>query len=129
MKKYLIYIALFVLGIVLGYLFVTIFMEQDSKQIEITKKTNGGVPYEWKYEIEDENIVKFVKKYDVEVGNSEPVEGGPVSINFVFEGKKKGKTKVIFKYVSLTGDNDVVKTETYTLKVDGKKNISLVGTD
>ena len=35
------------------------------KELELTYKTNGGVPYKWEYQIEDESIVEFVKTKDI----------------------------------------------------------------
>ena len=71
----------------------------------------------------DFNIVKFVKKYTLEADKD--VEGGSVLLNYVFEGVKPGKTKVIFRYVNIT-NNEVDKEEIYNIKVNDKKGISLV---
>lgn len=100
-----------------------ILLNENSKTLEITVNTNGGVPYNWQYEIEDEEIVKYVKKYTVE--EDKTLDGGPISINFVFEGLKEGKTTIKLKYVSVI-DNSIEKEEIHHVKVDKLKNISLV---
>ncbi|MCI9434544.1 MAG: protease inhibitor I42 family protein [Bacilli bacterium] len=101
---------------------IILFNVDEGKTLEITVTTNGGVPYSWQYEIEDEEIVKFVKKYTIE--GDESLDGGPVSINFVFEGLKEGKTIVKLKYVNVK-DNSIEKEKVYSVKVDKLKNISL----
>lgn len=98
---------------------------ERNKNIEFTVRTNGGVPFKWEYEIEDENIVKFVKTYEREESKNTLVEGGPVYINYVFKGNKKGTTKVKLRYVNIT-DGSVAKEEVHTLKVDSKHNVTLV---
>ncbi len=101
---------------------IILFNVDEGKTLEITVTTNGGVPYSWQYEIEDEEIAKFVKKYTIE--GDESLDGGPVSINFVFEGLKEGKTIVKLKYVNVK-DNSIEKEKVYSVKVDKLKNISL----
>lgn len=101
---------------------IILFNVDEGKTLEITVTTNGGVPYSWQYEIEDEEIVKFVKKYTIEGDAS--LDGGTVSINFVFEGLKEGKTIVKLKYVNVK-DNSIEKEKVYSVKVDKLKNISL----
>lgn len=99
--------------------------EEKNKNIEITVNTNGGVPYKWVYEIEDESIVQYVKNYVVEENTDKNVEGGRVQINYVFKGVKPGNTKVKLKYVSIV-DGSVDKEESYNLKVDRRNNVSMV---
>ena len=125
-KKVIILSCLFVLGFGIGLTAYLLNSDEESKVLELTYKTNGGVPFEWKYEIKDKDIVKFVKKYEISK-EKEPVEGGEVDINYVFKGLKKGKTTITFKYVSIEGE--VVKEEKHTVKVDRNKNISLVMVD
>lgn len=127
MKKRIILYSVIFLVLLLGViLYVSIFMHRNEK-LEITMKSNGGVPYKWIYEIEDKSIVKCTKSYVVNENND--LDGGYKDINFVFKGLKKGKTKVTFKYVSITDENNVSKTNEFTLKVDAKKSVSLVALD
>lgn len=126
MMKKEIYVGIGIIALIILLVILKLFVLDDgSKKIELTYKTNGGVPYEWKYEIEDESIVEFVKKYEVENKNNEDMVGAPIAYNYVFKGLKKGTTKIIFKYVSIT-DGTVDQEETHTVKVDSNKNISLV---
>ena len=95
-----------------------------SKELELTYKTNGGVPYKWEYEIEDESIVGFVKTKDITPEEDKQLDGGPVYINYIFKGLKQGKTAITFKYVNIV-DGSIEKEEKVTVKVDKNKNISL----
>lgn len=120
MKK-IIFIILFIIGLILGL--TACLINNEEKTLELTYNTNEGVPYEWKYEIEDKNIVEFVKSYEVENNNN--MVGSPISINYVFKGLKKGTTTITFKYVNIT-DGTIEKEEKLNIKVDKNKNISLV---
>ena len=124
-KNLIIMIALFIVGFAVGLGITLIGKDEGSKTLELTYQTNGGVPYEWKYEIKDESIVKLNKQYSEA---QDDLDGGQVNEKFVFEGLKQGKTTITFKYVSIT-DKNVEKEETVTVKVDKNKNISLLGTD
>ena len=57
MKK-IIFIILFIIGLILGL--TACLINNEEKTLELTYNTNGGVPYEWKYEIEDKNIVTLI---------------------------------------------------------------------
>ena len=96
-----------------------------SKELELTYTINGGVPYKWEYEIEDDSIVEFVGTKDITSDKDKKLLGGPVYINYIFKGLKKGKTTIIFKYVSII-DGSIEKEDKITVKVDNYKNISLV---
>ena len=125
-KRICIYIIIGIILSVLTVLLVTTLAHRNEK-LELTMKTNAGVPYEWVYQIEDESIVKLDKKYIAD--EEKNVNGGYIAINYVFKGLKKGKTKVTFKYVSIIDKNEVSKEEQYILKVDSHKNVSLVVID
>ena len=125
MKKVIILVALFLIGFTVIIGITLIGKNEGSKTLELTYQTNGGVPYEWKYEIEDESIVKLVKQYSEA---QDDLDGGQVNEKFVFKGLKQGKTTIAFKYVSIT-DQTVEKEEKVTVRVDKNKNISLVGTN
>jgi len=123
-KKIIVLIGLFVIGFALG---LTSYLLNDngsgSKELELTYHTNSGVPYEWRYEIEDKSIAKFVKKYTL--NEEKNVDSGKIDINYVFKGLKKGKTNITFKYVNVI-NGEVKKEEKITVKVDNHKNISLI---
>ena len=96
--------VLIVIGIVfiIILLFVFKFMmikTKGSKTLELTYKTNGGVPYKWEYKIDNESIVQFVETKNITPDKYKNLDGGPVYINFVFKGIKKGKTTITFKYI------------------------------
>lgn len=121
-KKVLLIIGVVVLiiGAIIG-----IIINNSSKVLELTYKTNGGVPFKWEFEIEDESVVEFVKTHDIKDENKGGKVGAPIYTNYVFKGLKKGNTTITFKYVSII-DGSVSSKETLNVKVDGKKNISLV---
>ena len=95
-----------------------------SKQLELTYKTNAGVPFNWEYEIEDDKIVKFVRSYVVKDENKGGIVGAPVYTNYVFKGLKKGRTTITFKYVNFV-DGKVANVEKNIIVVDDNNNISL----
>ena len=99
-------------------------IDSSSKTLELTYKTNGGVPYKWEYEIEDEEVVKFIKSYVVKDENKNGKVGAPIYTNYVFKGLKKGTTTIKFKYISIV-DQQEIKEEVINIKVDGNKNISM----
>lgn len=122
--------VLIVIGIVfiIILLFVFKFMmikTKGSKTLELTYKTNGGVPYKWEYKIDNESIVQFVETKNITPDKYKNLDGGPVYINFVFKGIKKGKTTITFKYINIV-NKSVEKEETVTVKVDRYKNIYLI---
>lgn len=117
----------------IGIIFITILLivlkgvipNTESKKIELTYKSNGGVPYKWEYKIEDESIVKFVGTKDITSEEDKKLSGGAVYTNYIFKGLKKGKTTITFRYVNIV-DNSIDKEEIITVNVDKHKNISLV---
>lgn len=97
----------------------------EGKTLELTYTINAGIPYKWEYEIEDKSIVEFVKSYVIEDKNVGGMTGAPVSTNYVFKGKKEGKTTITFKKVSVV-DGSVAEESKNTVKVDKNKNLSLI---
>ena len=124
-KKVMIGIGIVFLAALFVVLKIVIPSMTGSKELELTYKTNGGVPYKWEYKIEDESIVEFVKTKDVTSESDKELTGGPVYINYIFKGLKEGKTTIIFKYINIT-DNSIEKEEKVEVKVDKYKNISLI---
>lgn len=124
-KKVMIGIGIVFLAALFVVLKIVIPSTTGSKELELTYKTNGGVPYKWEYKIEDESIVEFVKIKDVTSESDKELTGGPVYINYIFKGLKEGKTAIIFKYINIT-DNSIEKEEKVEVKVDKYKNISLI---
>lgn len=127
-KKVIIWTIVGVVAVALIILSSTISALKEnavSKKIEITKKINAGIPYEWRYEIEDPSIVECPEIYVLNDENVDGKVGAPVYKNYVFRGLKKGTTTITFKFVSITDENDST-VETYKVKVDKDLNISLV---
>lgn len=124
-KKVILGIGIIIVAILFIAIKFIISNITGSKELELTYKTNGGVPYKWEYKIEDESIVKLVKTKNITSKKDKNLSGGPVYINYIFKGLKKGKTTITFKYVSII-DGSVDKEDIVTVKVDNNKNISLV---
>lgn len=122
-KRIIIGIAILIVAL-LSVVLISIPSKSGSKELELTYKTNGGVPYKWEYTIEDESIVTFVKTKDITPEKDKNLDGGPVYTNYIFKGLKEGKTTITFKYVNIT-NGSIEKEEKLTVKVDKYKNISL----
>ena len=128
-KKNIIILSILVLLLISIIGFILFKNDEDyNKKLELTVHTNAGVPYKWEYEIEDGNIVKFIDSYIINDKKDETIDGAPLDINYVFEGVKTGKTKIILRYVNIN-DNKVEKKEVFNVKVNNKKGISLVAMD
>ena len=123
-KKILITIVV-VLIVVLIIVFRTILANESSKKLELTYKISAGIPFRWEYEIEDEDIVYFDKSYVIKDENKGGKVGAPIYTNYVFKGRKKGKTTITFKFVNFT-TNTVESEEKHTVRVDKNNNISLI---
>ena len=124
MKK--IFIGLVTLLIILGVIIIiNVKNNSNSKTLKLTYQTNGGVPYEWQYEIDNKDIVEFVKSYETDNQNKNGLVGAPININYIFKGLKEGTATITFKYVNITNGIPEKNIEN-TVKVDKNKNISLV---
>ena len=123
-KKVMVCISIILVVTLLMVLKVIIPSISGNKELELTYKSNGGVPYKWEYKIEDESIVKFVRTKDITSKEDKKLDGGPVYTNYIFKGLKQGKTTITFKYTNIV-DGSVDKEEKVTVKVDKYKNISL----
>lgn len=124
-KKVVIGIGIIFLAVLFVVIKIIIPSTTGSKKLELTYKTNGGVPYKWEYKIEDESVVRCVETKDITSEDDNKLAGGPVYINYIFKGLKQGKTTITFKYVSII-DGSIEKEDKVTVKVDKFKNISLV---
>lgn len=108
---------------------IIIFKGNNNKQLALTYKTNGGVPFKWEYEIEDPSIIEFVKSYQIENQNkNSKIVGGAIKTNYVFKGLKPGKTTITFRYVSIV-DGRISKEEINSVEVDQNNNIKLITTE
>jgi len=129
-KRYVILYLLIALMVISAFAISKVIYKktnEEKNKIELTYKTNCGVAYKWEFQIEDESIVKFVKKYNLKDESDDPnIAGGVISTNYVFKGLKEGKTTVTFNYVNIV-DGSIAKKDVVTLKVDKNKNIALQG--
>lgn len=122
MNKKIILIVIAIIICLIIYLIVSNI--SSSNYLELTYQTNGGVPFNWEYEIENPDIVEFVKSYIIEDENKKGLVGAPIKTNYVFKGVKKGKTTITFKYVNVI-DGTIEKEDKLNVKVDKRGNISL----
>ena len=117
-----------IIATIISVLFIglknVIISSSGYKELELTYKTYGGVPYKWEYLIEDESIVGFVKTKDITTEEDKKLDGGTIYTNYIFKGLKQGTTTIIFKYINIT-NGTVEKEDRLTVKVDKYKNISL----
>lgn len=124
-KKVIIGIGIIFVVVLFVILGIVISNVTGAKELELTYKTNGGVPYKWEYKIEDESIVQLVKTKDITSKKDKELLGGPIYTNYIFKGLKEGKTTITFKYINIT-DGSINKEEKVTVKVDRNNNISLL---
>lgn len=124
-KKVIIGIGIIFVVVLFVILGIVISNVTGSKELELTYKTNGGVPYKWEYKIEDESIVQLVKTKDITSKKDKELLGRPIYTNYIFKGLKEGKTTITFKYINIT-DGSINKEEKVTVKVDRNNNISLL---
>ena len=90
---------------------------------EITLNTNGGVPYEWVYRIEDESIIEHTGVSSKALDSN---EGGAVEETHTFRALKEGETNVVFEYKSFVDeDGSIMKQNNYRVKVDKNLNITI----
>ena len=123
MNKYLL-AGIGVVLVILVIIKIVLMNVNMNNILELTYQTNGGVPYEWKYEIEDNSIVEFVESKVINDQNKNGVVGAPITTAYVFRGLKEGQTKIIFRYVSLI-NGECVKEVINNVKVDKDKKILL----
>ena len=125
MNKKLFIILGIILLIIILIIVILIDNNRNGKILELTYKSNGGVPFRWEYVIEDPSVVEFVKSYELENENKGPIAGAPIYTNYVFKGLKEGTTTITFRYVSII-DGRVSKEEVNNIAVDQNKNITIV---
>lgn len=122
MKKTYCIIGCIVLVLIAIILVIGIFFK-NRDTVDIKLMTNGGVPYEWEYKIEDESVVKLKNQYSKDLDPE--LDGGRVELHYVFEALKEGKTMIVFKYKSVTGEDDTMSEEKYLVNVDKDLNITI----
>ena len=98
---------------------------KNPKELEIMKDISAGIPFRWEIEIEDKEIVEYVKSYVVKDENTGGKVGAKVYTNYVFKGLKEGSTNIVFKFVNFT-TNEVDYEDKYPVMIDKDLNISLI---
>ena len=116
---------LIIFGALIIFFLINYFLN-DKKEtgiFEIIERTNAGIPYEWKYEIKDKNIVKHIETNYVDKAKGD-MTGGPVDVHFKFKALKKGNTTIRFRYLSIVNESvDVDKS--YNIYVDKNLNVKI----
>lgn len=100
----------------------------NPKQLELTYEINAGIPFRWEVEVDDESIVKFVRKYVVRDDNKGGIVGASIYTNYVFEAVGEGETIIRFKCVNFA-DNYVSSEKEHKVKVDKGLRISLINNE
>lgn len=77
--------------------------------------TSGGVPYLWKYKIDDESLIKIEETSEVK----ENIPGEKVTLKYKITPLKEGETNIIFNYEEITTNNSV-ETKKYNVLVNNK---------
>ncbi len=131
MNKYVLIGSIVVLIVVLIFVVKEYIIKSNksSQELEFTYEINAGIPFKWVYEIEDSEIIQFVKSYVVKDENTNGKVGASVYTNYVFKGVKEGTTTITFKTVSITGEYEDSNIEVHKVKVDKDLNISLVAVE
>lgn len=121
-KKYIICSIIALLILIIGLIIIACSRKKEfNDKAVIELSTNGGVPYNWEYTIEDKSIVKLDKQ-DSKAKNN--LEGGPVELKYYFKGVKEGNTTITFNYKNIT-DETVDETKVYNVIVDKKLKIKI----
>ena len=102
------------------------FNKKSPKELELTYEISAGIPFKWVYEIENPEIVEFVKSYVLKDENKGGKTGAKVYRNYVFRGLKEGETSITFKVVSITGEHPDSQIEVNKVRVDENLNIVLI---
>ena len=120
MKKFFIIIPIlaFILVVIVSKAITN--NQSDTVEISVSKDDN----YNWQYEIENNSILEFVRKYQIEkrtVQNSVRTVKSETIEKYIFKATEPGTTKVTLKYKNV--NSQTVKEEVYEIKVDKKLKI------
>ncbi len=121
MKKFFIIIP--ILALVLVIIFSKAITNNQSNTIEISvSKENNNY---WEYEIENNSILEFVRKYQIEKRSiqnnfTEKLKNETVE-KYIFKASSPGITKITLKSKNI--NSQIEKEEIYEIKVDKKLRI------
>lgn len=109
--------------LLIGALVIFLILKKGTETGYVTLETHANEIYEWKYEIENKDIIKFVEKKQ-----SGDLEGktpkGKIIEKYYFEGKKPGKTDLSFTFTN-TKNGSYLDTKYYTVTVDKKLKLTI----
>ena len=122
MKKRVIIISAAILVVAAGVIALIMCLnKKDTREFELMMETNGGVPLQWDYSIEDTSIVEFVEKRSEVPESDKDLAGGRVYEYYKFKTVKEGETTITFNYNWVTHDG-VDQTIKYKVVVDSDLN-------
>ncbi len=92
--------------------------------VMITLPSQAATGFEWTYQASPENVLKETNHETKALDNR---AGGDMEDSFAFTAQKSGDVKLTFMLKrSWEGEGTEAETATYTFKVDGNNNITLV---
>ena len=115
-----------------------VFGQVSEKYFELTVENEGiktpaefslklkapiSAPYQWSYEISDENVLKFKEKME---SSNMSVSGAYVDLDYRFRTAKAGVSDITMKYTAYNGK---VYSITYTVTVDKHLNYTVNKTE
>lgn len=121
MKKNVIILLIIGVLVIGGIVALVLCLNKNTKEFEIVQKTNGGVPLQWEYTIEDTSIVEFVEKKSEIPESDKDLSGGRVYEHFKFKTVKEGETTITFNY-NWVNHEGTSETKKYKVVVDSKLN-------
>lgn len=119
-KNYIILIVAIVIVVIIGAIVVLNKTKTNSDNQTITVTTNGGVPYSWKYDVSDNNIIS-IEQSSKSLNNN---EGGSVEVYFKVIPKKEGSTTLTLNYENIQ-DNTIEKTKKYDITVNKDLKVTI----
>lgn len=124
MKKFFIIIP--ILALVIVYILASAITNKQSNTVEISVTKDND--YSWSYEIENNSILEFVRKYQIEKRVIQNNIVGKVKDEtierYIFKATQPGTTKVILKYKNI--NNQTEKENVYNITVDKKLKIKSI---
>ena len=110
--------ALIIFGVCFAINRSTIPNFSDGAETSVVKlTTNSGVISEWSFKIEDTSIAEGVDMKST--ARNENEVGGIIDQEYIFKGKKAGRTKIIFQFGSFNS-GEIQEQRVYQIEVNEK---------
>lgn len=110
--------ALIIFGVCFAINRSTIPSFDDGAETSVVKlTTNSGLISEWTFRIEDTSIAEGVDMKST--ARDDNLAGGIIDQEFIFKGKKAGRTKIIFQFGSFNS-GEVQEQRVYQIEVNEK---------